>query len=92
MAGFKGPYAPVNNLLDVTTDPQVVANDFLTWAGADDGLSVPLVRAPVQIDEQLPALGRAPRLGQHSREILAELGYAAGEVDALVAGGTVKQV
>ena len=90
MAGFKGPFSPVNNLLEVSTDPQVVANDFLTWAKDDDGLSVPLVRAPVQIDEHLPALGRAPQLGQHSRPVLAELGYSSEEIDGLVAAGTVR--
>jgi crotonobetainyl-CoA:carnitine CoA-transferase CaiB-like acyl-CoA transferase len=90
MAGFKGPFAPVNNLLEVTSDPQVLANDYLTWASGDDGLSVPLVRTPVQIDEQLPPLGRAPRLGQHSREVLDELGYTGDEVEALVASGTVR--
>jgi crotonobetainyl-CoA:carnitine CoA-transferase CaiB-like acyl-CoA transferase len=90
MLGFKGPFAPVNNLLDVTRDPQVVANDFLTWVDADDGLSVPLVRTPVQIDEQLPPLGRAPRLGQHSREVLDELGYTGAEVDAFVAAGAIR--
>ncbi len=32
----------------------------------------------------------APRLGQHSREVLAEAGYATAEIDALVAKGTVR--
>jgi crotonobetainyl-CoA:carnitine CoA-transferase CaiB-like acyl-CoA transferase len=90
MGGFKGPFAPANNLLEVTRDPQVVANDFLTWVGADDGLSVPLVRTPVQVDEQWPALGRAPAVGQHSREVLSELGYDAGAIDRLVEAGTVR--
>jgi crotonobetainyl-CoA:carnitine CoA-transferase CaiB-like acyl-CoA transferase len=30
-----------------------------------------------------------PRAGQHTREILSELGYSASEIDALVAGGVV---
>ena len=84
MEGCKGPYAPVNNLLEVSSDAQVVANDFITTARADDGLEVPLVRAPVQIDEHKPSLGRAPRLGQHTREILSQLGYDTGEIDTLI--------
>ncbi len=90
MIGFEGAFAPVNDLLEVTRDPQVTANDYLTWAEADDGLSVPLVRTPVQIDEQLPSLGRAPRLGQHSREVLAELGFGDAEIDTLVSARTVR--
>ena len=84
MTGFKGPYAPVNNLLEVSSDNQVIANDFITIARADDGLEVPLVRAPVQIDQHKPPLGRAPRLGQQTREILAQLGYDASEIETLI--------
>ena len=31
----------------------------------------------------------APRLGQHSRDVLTGLGYTAGEIDALIAAGAV---
>ena len=33
--------------------------------------------------------GRAPELGEHSREILAEVGYGADEIDRLVADGVI---
>jgi crotonobetainyl-CoA:carnitine CoA-transferase CaiB-like acyl-CoA transferase len=34
----------------------------------------------------MPPTGRfAPRLGQHTREVLAEVGYAQDEIDALIA-------
>lgn len=36
-----------------------------------------------------PALPSAPRLGQHSREILAELGLAQAEITSLIAAGAV---
>lgn len=90
MQGFEGPFAPVNNLLEVSSDPQVTANDFVTRAVADDGLEVPLVRAPVRIDGRIATLGRAPRLGQHSCEILAQLGYSDTEIDELVDAGVVR--
>jgi len=31
----------------------------------------------------------APTLGEHSREVLRELGYAEGDIDALAAAGTI---
>ncbi|MDH4078169.1 MAG: CoA transferase, partial [Acidimicrobiia bacterium] len=33
--------------------------------------------------------GRAPELGEHSQEILAEAGYARAEIDRLTANGVV---
>ncbi|MBS0224005.1 MAG: CoA transferase [Proteobacteria bacterium] len=35
--------------------------------------------------------GHAPLLGQHTREILAEAGYSAGEIDKLLAVGAVQE-
>jgi crotonobetainyl-CoA:carnitine CoA-transferase CaiB-like acyl-CoA transferase len=34
-------------------------------------------------------LAHSPHIGQHSREILAELGMSAKEIEALVGDGTV---
>ena len=45
---------------------------------------------PVKLSATPPAIRRgAPRLGEHTREILAEVGYANGEIDALAACGAV---
>jgi len=35
--------------------------------------------------------GIAPALGEHSFEILSELGYDANQIDALTAGGIIGQ-
>ena len=51
---------------------------------------VPLVRLPWLADGQpLPWRRPAPRLGEHSREILAELGFDAQATAALLASGAV---
>jgi crotonobetainyl-CoA:carnitine CoA-transferase CaiB-like acyl-CoA transferase len=49
------------------------------------GSFVRLSRTPGQ------AAGSAPRLGEHTREILAELGYPAAEIEQLIAGGFARQ-
>ena len=55
---------------------------------ASDG--VPLVRLPWLADGQpLPLQRRAPRLGEHSREILSELGFDAPATTTLLASGAV---
>jgi crotonobetainyl-CoA:carnitine CoA-transferase CaiB-like acyl-CoA transferase len=44
------------------------------------------MREPSTWSENAPPSGRfAPRLGQHTREILAEAGYTPHEIDALIA-------
>ncbi len=51
---------------------------------------VPLVRLPWLVDGQvLPWARPAPRLGEHTVEILAELGYDPNQVATLVAEGAV---
>lgn len=55
-----------------------------------DSDGVPLVRLPWLADGRpLPWRRPAPRLGQHSREILAELGYDDEAAAALLEGGAV---
>ena len=52
---------------------------------------VPLVRLPWLVDGQpVPWVRPAPRLGEHSLEILEELGYDAELRRALVASGAVR--
>jgi crotonobetainyl-CoA:carnitine CoA-transferase CaiB-like acyl-CoA transferase len=49
-----------------------------------------LSAAPAQFDDEVHRIRRtAPRKGEHSREILEQIGYAADEIDALVESGAV---
>ena len=46
-----------------------------------------LVRSPVRFGAERPGSRLPPpRLGEHAAEVLGELGYSAGEIDALLAG------
>ncbi|WP_024795303.1 CaiB/BaiF CoA transferase family protein [Tomitella biformata] len=54
--------------------------------------SVRLPAAPVQFDNQLPAIHRAsPRIGEHTAEVLAEMAFGAEEVAGLLAAGVAVQ-
>ena len=53
-----------------------------------DGLKI--AAPPAQFDNQRPELRRpAPRIGQHSAEVLAEIGYTPPEISELVTSNTV---
>jgi crotonobetainyl-CoA:carnitine CoA-transferase CaiB-like acyl-CoA transferase len=73
------PAGPINSMDQVFADPQVVHRGMrlnLPDTGAKGG-AIPGVRTPVMIDGQSMASERpAPRLGQHTQDILREIGEA----------------
>jgi crotonobetainyl-CoA:carnitine CoA-transferase CaiB-like acyl-CoA transferase len=73
---------------EVLADQAVIDNGY---AMADPTHpSLRLVASPVQFDDQLPEVRRAaPTQGEHTVEVLAELGYTDREISALFAGGAI---
>ena len=70
------PCGPVNPLADLPADAQLAAVDFFPLAEHPSEGSIRMVRPPVRFGDADWALRQpAPRLGQHSREILREAGY-----------------
>lgn len=71
------PAGPINGVDQVFADPQVVARGMkieLASAAAKGG-TIPGLRTPVIVDgEPMAAARPAPRLGEHTAEILAEIG------------------
>ena len=86
------PCAPVVALDEVATHPQVVANEALR---VYDHPVLGPIRQPVPMPRMPgmdPATLRpAPRLGEHSAEILRELGYTRHDIDQLVQSGVVSR-
>lgn len=75
---------------EVVTDPAVVDNGYLMAHPTHPPLR--LAAAPAQFDDELPAIRRpGPERGEHTREVLAELGYQTAEIDALVTNGAVDE-
>ncbi|MDE3094885.1 MAG: CoA transferase [Chloroflexota bacterium] len=77
------PSGPVNAYGDLAADPQVIANGYLveTIAGTRStrlvGPAVELSASPASIRP------KAPELGQHTEEVLLNLGYEWDEISAL---------
>jgi crotonobetainyl-CoA:carnitine CoA-transferase CaiB-like acyl-CoA transferase len=71
------PAGPINNLEQVFNDPQVIHRGMrleLPSAAAKSG-TIPGVRTPIVMDGWKAASERpAPLLGEHSAEILKEIG------------------
>ena len=77
------PAGPLNDLAQAWDDPQVKARGLLTEV---DGRR--FVRTPIKLHETPVALTRGPaEVGEHTREVLAEAGFAADDIDALIAQG-----
>jgi crotonobetainyl-CoA:carnitine CoA-transferase CaiB-like acyl-CoA transferase len=73
----------VETLID---DPHLLATGMLREVD-DGGERARRIGAPVRWGEARPDPGAAPRLGEHTREVLGEVGYSVAEVDAMIAGG-----
>jgi crotonobetainyl-CoA:carnitine CoA-transferase CaiB-like acyl-CoA transferase len=77
------PASPVSTAFDLAQDPQLIARGFLTEV--DHPLFGKILFPAGAIASVLGRkLEPAPGLGQHSAEILAELGYSAADHQALV--------
>jgi crotonobetainyl-CoA:carnitine CoA-transferase CaiB-like acyl-CoA transferase len=89
-AGVAG--GPVLTYSEALAQAQVVAREMVVDVthpviGPMHALGVPAKMSETPASVRTPA----PLLGQHSREVLRELGRTDAEIDALVAGGTVEE-
>jgi crotonobetainyl-CoA:carnitine CoA-transferase CaiB-like acyl-CoA transferase len=91
LARAGAPVGRVNEKGMLADDPQVRHNQTLSrYAMADVG-EVQLPRTPAQFGGTPAPTGlQAPHVGQHSRDILRELGKSADEIETLFAAGTVR--
>jgi len=84
------PCAPVLTRREAIRHPQVLANGILMESDHPEAGRLRQARNPAQFSATSSELRfGAPRLGEHTREILAEAGYAAREIEAMLESGAV---
>ena len=86
----KVPCGPINNLADVFNDPQVVERGMTLPVPHPHSDTLRLVSSPLKLSATPVQLRRAPPLlGQHTDEVLQELGVDAAERVRLRAAGVI---
>ncbi len=83
------PSGPLNTYEEAFADPQVRARGLVVETVHPQLGHIRTLGSPVHMSQTQPVTGRpAPQLGEHSRDVLAELGYDADAIAHMASGGT----
>ncbi len=84
------PAGPVNTIGEALTHPQVLAREMVVEVEHPKTGRSKALGFPVKFSATPARTGRAaPTLAEHTCEVLAQFGYSADEIDALIADGIV---
>ncbi len=84
------PCAPILERHELLTDPQVAANELIEEVDHPQAGRIRHTRPAARFDRTAARVrGFAPTLGQHTDEVLAEIGLQESELAALRATGTI---
>ncbi len=89
LADAEGVWAPLQTARELPADAQATANGYLPAVERGDGTSFTLVASPVEFDQRPPTLRPAPDLGQHTEEVLLDLGLTWDELAAAKDAGAI---
>jgi crotonobetainyl-CoA:carnitine CoA-transferase CaiB-like acyl-CoA transferase len=80
------PFAPITRPEELFDDPHLNAIGGLAPLRLEDGRETRVPLLPITLGGQRPALRlQPPRLGEHTEELLAEIGYTREQIAALAA-------
>jgi len=86
------PVQRMNSLTDIVEDPHLAAIGYFREIEHPSEGRIRTMAVPSEWSESAPEYRRhAPRLGEHTREVLREAGLADAAIEELVASGAAKQ-
>jgi crotonobetainyl-CoA:carnitine CoA-transferase CaiB-like acyl-CoA transferase len=86
------PAGPVHSVGEALSHPQALAREMVVELDHPQAGRTRAIGAPIKFSETPCAIERhAPAIGEHTREVLAEHGYDATAIDALLASGAAVQ-
>ncbi len=87
------PFAPITDPQYLFDDPHLNATGGLAPMELPDGRETKVPLLPLKLGgERLGLRLNPPKLGEHTRALLRELGYATPDIDALCKAGTVQSL
>jgi crotonobetainyl-CoA:carnitine CoA-transferase CaiB-like acyl-CoA transferase len=85
------PVQRMNSIDDIVADPHLAATGYFRSVEHPTEGTIKSMAVPSEWSESPPAYRRhAPRLGEHTREVLREAGYTTERVEDLIATGAVR--
>ena len=85
-------YSVINEYEDVFSDPQVIWNENVEEFEHPQAGTIRVLAHPVKYDgKRLEMHMLPPNLGQHSSEVLKEIGYSDSEISELISNGVITQ-
>jgi crotonobetainyl-CoA:carnitine CoA-transferase CaiB-like acyl-CoA transferase len=86
------PYSIVNTPMDLFQDPHLRARDHFIKVTAANGATIEVPRLPMTFSSGQSALRiNPPKLGEHTVQIMQELGYSSEEIASLMQEGVIKE-
>jgi len=77
-------FAPIQKITDIKSDPQAIANNYVTPFKHRVLGDIQMPGYPIQFSAcDTDTLSAAPQLGEHTDEILVDLGYSKGDIKDL---------
>ena len=89
-AGVNVTFGEVRGPQEVINDPQLTANEIVVPLEGAGGKVTSTISSPIQVHGVAKVLARrAPGLGEHTEEILGELGFDASSIESLREDGII---